>query len=149
LQRLTCRDENPIGNWTLKIKDSKKNFHTGVWNSWSITFWGASSKPQVILPHNRNKFIINPSDMLKNNTQTPENSISIPVHESIISIIFGILCLVTMVFGVFAAKTFWDRVTKNQARSNLANEDRYIPIEDELDDAFLESQLREMIDEDI
>lgn len=87
--------------------------------------------------------------MLKNNTQTPENSISIPVHESIISIIFGILCLVTMVFGVFAAKTFWDRVTKNQARSNLANEDRYIPIEDELDDAFLESQLREMIDEDI
>ena len=144
---LTNRDENPVGTWTLQIKDSQINSFKGDWNSWSITFWGASSKPQIIPPHSH-KIITNLDDILKNNTN-PGGAIPVEIHESIASIIFGTLCLVTIIFGAISARTFWKRVSKNKNRSSIANEERYIPIEDELDDAFLESQLREMIDEDI
>ena len=142
------RDENPLGIWTLNLKDSQSNSNTGKWNHWSITFWGGSSRPNVILnPHNRPAV-----NIIKNSTS---NSSTLPVQPGIIietsyfSIIFGFFCLVMVVFGIGSATTLWKRITRNKNRSNIADADRYIPIEDELDDAFLEAQLREVLDEEL
>lgn len=146
------RDENPVGVWTLNIKDSNANSNIGNWNHWSITFWGASSKPQIIARHNSKVTIIKQHDVLKNATNTSTISGDakvVEIHESYPYIIFGILCLIVIIIGMISATTFWKRITRQKNRSSLANEERYIPIEDELDDAFLESQLRDMIDEDI
>lgn len=36
------RDENPIGDWTIRVKDQGSSDSTGSFLGWSITFWGAA-----------------------------------------------------------------------------------------------------------
>ena len=99
-------------------------------------------------------FIIGPKnqEIIKNTTNGSNISVDpngVQVQQSYFSIIFGALCLILIVFGLVSASTFWKRISRNKNRSELASDERYIPLEDELDDAFLESQLQEALDEEI
>ena len=36
------RDEDPVGTWTLRVKDRQTNGKNGTFNSWSMQLWGSA-----------------------------------------------------------------------------------------------------------
>lgn len=40
LNRYFCRDEDPVGNWTLRVIDAFNPQHTGTLVHWTLTLWG-------------------------------------------------------------------------------------------------------------
>jgi len=42
---LLCRGENPIGDWTIKVKDQQKPNSNGTFLGWNMILWGSSIDP--------------------------------------------------------------------------------------------------------
>lgn len=45
-----CRDENPVGTWTIKVKDQGNPQHHGRFISWSLQLWGESIDAKKAVP---------------------------------------------------------------------------------------------------
>ncbi|KAK4053752.1 pheromone processing endoprotease [Microbotryomycetes sp. JL201] len=43
-------DEDPIGKWTLRVKDRQNNGHNGTFASWSMQLWGSAIDPSLTEP---------------------------------------------------------------------------------------------------
>jgi kexin len=41
-----CRDEDPIGTWSLRVRDQVKDEHNGTFISWTMQLWGSSIDPK-------------------------------------------------------------------------------------------------------
>ena len=37
-----CRDEDPVGEWTIRVSDQNAEGHNGTFLGWSMTFWGST-----------------------------------------------------------------------------------------------------------
>lgn len=44
---MTYRDENPVGKWTIKVKDQINHDKTGRFVAWSLQLWGESVDPAL------------------------------------------------------------------------------------------------------
>ncbi|KAK4058925.1 pheromone processing endoprotease [Microbotryomycetes sp. JL221] len=44
-------DEDPVGTWTLRVKDKQKNGHNGTFTSWSMQLWGSAIDPTLTEPY--------------------------------------------------------------------------------------------------
>ena len=44
---MKCRDENPVGTWTIKVKDQVNPDKTGRFVAWSLQLWGESVDPAL------------------------------------------------------------------------------------------------------
>ncbi|SCV66924.1 BQ2448_5570 [Microbotryum intermedium] len=46
-------DENPVGTWTLRVRDRQEDSHKhkGKFHSWSIRLWGSSIDPSIAEPY--------------------------------------------------------------------------------------------------
>jgi kexin len=45
------RDEDPVGAWTLSVKDRQKNDKNGTFVSWKMSLWGESIDPSLAVPY--------------------------------------------------------------------------------------------------
>ncbi|KAM0792244.1 hypothetical protein ACM66B_004938 [Microbotryomycetes sp. NB124-2] len=43
-------DEDPVGTWTLRVKDRQNNGHNGTFTSWSMQLWGSAIDPSLAEP---------------------------------------------------------------------------------------------------
>lgn len=49
--KLVCyREEDPIGTWTLRVRDSQTNGKTGTFLNWSIQLWGSAIDASIAKP---------------------------------------------------------------------------------------------------
>jgi kexin len=44
-------DEDPIGNWTLSMRDKQDNGKNGTFISWSMMLWGQAKNPDIATPY--------------------------------------------------------------------------------------------------
>lgn len=45
------RDENPVGTWTLRVRDRQDNGHNGTLLSWSMQLWGSAIDATLAEPY--------------------------------------------------------------------------------------------------
>ena len=124
----------------------------GTLNTWKITFWGASSLPSIAPSHLPKIIRSNQSQIIKNpiiSQNVTGQDYNVSDTELYIGVVAGTLFIIIVVVGLASVSTFWKRINRKKNRSALASAERYIPLEDELDDAFLEEQLRAVIEEEI
>ena len=48
---LCCRNENPIGTWTIRVSDQEDERESGNFLGWSMTLWGSSIDPEKAKPY--------------------------------------------------------------------------------------------------
>lgn len=48
LNYYNSRGENPVGNWTIRVKDQKDPNHSGEFLSWSLALWGSAIDPSKV-----------------------------------------------------------------------------------------------------
>lgn len=46
-----CRDEDPVGIWTLRVRDRQNNGKRGVFQAFSLALWGSSIDPALAKPY--------------------------------------------------------------------------------------------------
>lgn len=46
-----CRDEDPVGTWTLRVRDRQNNGKRGVFQAFSLALWGSSIDPALAKPY--------------------------------------------------------------------------------------------------
>lgn len=51
IQNRLKRDENPVGTWTLRVKDKQNNGKTGTFEKWSMHLWGSAIDAAKATPY--------------------------------------------------------------------------------------------------
>lgn len=74
---LLCRGENPVGDWTIKVKDRQRPDSNGTFLGWNMILWGSSIDPSQAV-----KFEVPLDDDMLPPAEVPPRPIIVPSSVS-------------------------------------------------------------------